>query len=73
MVEDWLCDNMLSSNADPKGDAKKIVEKLGSHKETYTHSKHIHIEECKNLGIAVKSLELSHYVMDTLQMCMQKN
>lgn len=57
MVEEWLCNNMLSENSDPKGDAKRIVEKLGSHKETYTHSKHIHIEECKQLGIVVNPLE----------------
>lgn len=57
MVEEWLCNNMLSANNDPRGDAKRIVEKLGSHKETYTHSKHIHIEECKQLGIAVNPLE----------------
>lgn len=57
MVAEWLCNNMLSANSDPKGDAKRIVEKLGSHKETYTHSKHIHIEECKQLGIVVNSLE----------------
>lgn len=57
MVENWLCTNMLSSNVDPKNDARKIVEKLGSHKETCTHSNHIHIAECRNLGIVVKPLE----------------
>lgn len=57
MVEDWLKSNMLSNNCDPAGDAKRIVETLGSHKETYTHSKHIHIEDCKELGIVVKPLE----------------
>ena len=40
-----------------QGTAKQIVDKLGSHEETFNHSKHIHFEECKNLGIIVTSLE----------------
>ena len=31
MVEDWLSTNMLRDHADPKADAHKIVETLGSH------------------------------------------
>lgn len=57
MVEGWLKSNMLSGNADSSADAKKIVDKLGSHKDTYTHSKHIHRKECQDLGIVVTPLE----------------
>ena len=57
MVIEWLCSNMLSGHDKPEDDAKRIVEKLGSHKETFTHAKHIHINECKELGIAVVPLE----------------
>jgi len=57
MVEKWLSSNMLSKEKSPKEKAKAIVKKLGSHKETYTHSKHIHIDECRELGIKVVSLE----------------
>ena len=57
MVEEWLSTNMLSDHPNPKADAHKIVEILGSHKETFTHSKHIHIEECASLGIKVTPLE----------------
>ncbi len=57
MVIQWLCSNMLSGHVKPEDDAKKIVEKLGSYKETFTHAKHIHINECKDLGIAVVPLE----------------
>ena len=48
---------MLSDHDSPEEDATKIVEKLGSHEETFTHAKHIHIDECRNLGIKVDSLE----------------
>ena len=52
-----LASNMLSGKNDPAGDAKKIIDKIGSHKNTYSHSRHIHIEECKNLGLCVTPLE----------------
>lgn len=57
MVTEWLCNNMLAGNADPDTDAKRIVEKLGSHEETFSHSRHIHIDECQRLGIKVLPLE----------------
>lgn len=57
MIVDWLTTNMLSNHKNPKDDATKIVSKLGSHKDTFTHSKHIHIDECRELGINVTPLE----------------
>ena len=57
MVVSWLVRNMLSDVDKPADAAKAIVEKLGSHKVTFTHSKHIHIDECKQLGLKVLELE----------------
>ena len=57
MVRQWLCDNMLADTDDPDTTAGAIVEKLSSHAETFTHSRHIHIDECKKLGIKVSLLE----------------
>ena len=57
MVKDWLCTNMLSDNPDSEKIADNIVKKLGSHEETFTHQKHIHIDECKSWGIKVIPLE----------------
>lgn len=57
MVEEWLCSNMFIKHEDPKADAKKIIDTLGSHKATFSHSKHIHMEECINLGLKVTALE----------------
>lgn len=57
MVQEWLRTNMLSDHADPTADAQKIVDKLGSHEETLTHAKHIHFDECVELGIKVVPLE----------------
>lgn len=57
MVKNWLVANMLDSEQDKEAISQKIIDKLGSHKETYTHSKHIHIDECIELGIKVVELE----------------
>ena len=57
MVGEWLSSNMLASEANPDASAKAITDVLGSHKATLTHSKHIHLDECKNLGIKVVALE----------------
>lgn len=57
MVTDWLCSNMLSDHDNPQEDAKKIVEKLSNHEETFTHAKHIHINDCQALGIKAIPLE----------------
>ncbi len=57
MVGEWLRTNMLSQENDCDAVAEKIVKTLGSHEKTFAHSKHIHIAECKNLGIKVVPLE----------------
>ena len=57
IVTEWLSSNMLSANECAIDDANRIVEKLGSHEETFTHEKHIHFDECKDLGLKVTRLE----------------
>lgn len=57
MVKNWLCSNMLSENINPEKDAKKILKTLSSHSKTFNHSRHIHYDECLELGIRVKLLE----------------
>lgn len=59
MVTEWLCDNMLSDEQDPEEKAKIIVDSLSSHETTFSHARHIHIDECERLGIHVKALEES--------------
>ena len=57
MVTDWLKTNMLSSEKDPELSAKNVVDALGSHKVTFNHAKHIHINDCLRLGLKVIPLE----------------
>lgn len=57
MVKNWLVRNMLCDVEKPEETAKTIVDKIGSHEITFTHSKHIHIDECREIGIKVTELE----------------
>ncbi|MBP3753560.1 MAG: serine protease [Lachnospiraceae bacterium] len=57
MVKTWLVGNMFDGELDADQKAENIVSQLGSHIVTSTHSRHIHIDECKNMGIKVKELE----------------
>lgn len=57
MVHSWLCENMLKDDSERDNTASHIVDILSSHKETFTHSKHIHYDDCIKLGIKVMLLE----------------
>lgn len=57
MVKEWLLKNMLSESAEADELACNIVDKLSSHAETYAHSRHIHFDECEELGLNVVRLE----------------
>lgn len=57
IVKQWLVENMFLGDADADQKAAKIVSQLSSHNATYSHSRHIHMEELKSLGVKVISLE----------------
>ena len=57
IVTKWLEINMFNGDKDPKMKAATVVEKLGSHDDTKTHARHIHIDEAKSFGLKIKSLE----------------
>ncbi len=57
IVKDWLIDNMFSSYDDKDVRADKVLETLSSHNKTFSHSRHIHIDELKALGLNIIELE----------------
>ena len=57
IVKEWLEDNMLKNQRESKKIAESIVKYLSSHKETKSHSRHIHIDECIKYKIVVTPLE----------------
>ncbi|RME57515.1 S49 family peptidase [Candidatus Parcubacteria bacterium] len=57
IVRGWLAECMFEMCDNPKSKASRVVEKLGDHSETHTHSRHIHVEDCEALGLCVRRLE----------------
>lgn len=57
MVRKWLEDNMFAEDENKRAKVQKILDSFSSHKNTKSHSKHIHIKECEELGIKLTQLE----------------
>ena len=57
MVTKWLKENMFKGILDSDPVVAKIVEFLSSHSKTYSHNRHIHIDELAHLGVKVCALE----------------
>lgn len=56
-VRKWLIENMFSEYPNAEEQAEKVVKKLSSHNVTYSHSRHIEVEELRELGVKIVSLE----------------
>lgn len=52
MAKDLLGNNnMFSGDEDAEAKAIRVVRALGSHSDTYSHSRHIHLKECADMGL----------------------
>lgn len=57
IVTDWLKTNMFKDDKNKDEIVSKIVSSLNNHEDTKTHSRHIHHEEAKEIGLKIKMLE----------------
>lgn len=57
MVKDWLSDNMFYGVRGKDVKIKRIVDFMSSHNDTYSHSKHIHMDKLLEIGLKVLALE----------------
>ncbi len=57
MVKTWLMENMFVDSESPDVDASRVVAYLSSHNNTYSHARHIHINDLKKIGVNVIPLE----------------
>jgi len=64
MVTDWLKDNMLFGDPNADSISKTIISELGSHANTYSHSRHIHIDKLKSIGLKILELESDSDLQD---------
>lgn len=57
MVDDWMRTCMFAGMPDAASRSKKILDELGDHALTLSHSRHISLKKAKDLGISVSPLE----------------
>lgn len=57
IVKTWLMENMFEAYDDKDERAQRVIETLSSHDKTFSHSRHIHIDELKKLGLNIIELE----------------
>lgn len=66
LVGEWLRTGMFSGDADADKKAAKVLEKLGSHKNTKTHDRHISAAEARRIGLKVTMLEKDQNLQDAV-------
>jgi hypothetical protein len=64
LVKEWLVQNMFNGEAQPELMAEKVVADLGSHALTLSHSRHIHADHLKGLGVKIMDMELDQELQD---------
>ncbi|MDD3375164.1 MAG: S49 family peptidase [Candidatus Omnitrophica bacterium] len=66
IVQKWLETNMFSDKPTCTEDAKKVVERFSSHKETKAHNRQIPSVDCKSVGLNIVDLEADSKLQDLL-------
>jgi len=64
MVRDWLDRNMLSTDPNKKTTIDKIILELGDHALNKSHSRHLSMQKCKNMGLKIIDLETDKKLQD---------
>lgn len=57
VVAKWLEKVMFCGDRNAKRKAENIVKNLSSHEEHKSHDRHIHMKECKDIGLKVTKME----------------
>lgn len=63
LVNDWLNDNMFENE---NFKTSKVIEHFSSHDNSKTHTRHISIQTCKDMGLKVVDLESDNKLQDLI-------
>lgn len=63
-VEQCLLDNMFSNDSDGAAKAKQIAKELSDLSKNKGHNKHLHLDDCRALGLKVEALEDDDQLQD---------
>ena len=66
MTSEWLSTGMFKRDDAKEEKIKRILEELGDHALTKSHSRHISVERCRNMGLHVLALEESHELQEAV-------
>ncbi|HQO52613.1 MAG: ATP-dependent Clp protease proteolytic subunit [Rubrivivax sp.] len=64
VVTEWLESGMFGGDPKAKAKAKKIVRELSNYSGMKNHGRHVHIDQCKKLGLKVTDLEADQQFQD---------
>lgn len=64
VVTDWLATGMFLGDPRAVTKAKRIVRELSDYKKMKTHGRHVHIDQCKSMGLKVIDLEADPTLQD---------
>jgi predicted amino acid-binding ACT domain protein len=64
VVTDWLTTGMFAGDARASAKAKRVDRELSDYKKMKTHGRHVHIDQCKQLGLKVLDLESDPMLQD---------
>jgi len=66
MVACWLESNMFSEYPDKKDKAKRVIQALGSHATTLSHSRHLDMTFLKGIGLKIVPMEDDQELQDRI-------
>lgn len=66
MVSLWLNTGMLKDDKEKSNKIEKILEELGDHSLTKSHSRHLSAEKCLNMGLKIESMENNQQLQDAI-------
>lgn len=62
----WLQDCMFKDSEEASEIAKNVIDKIASHKETKSHSRHLSAKKCKEIGLVIEDIEENQELQDAL-------
>lgn len=66
MVKKWLENNMFAQETRPKDCAQNVIDVLGNHSTTLSHSRHLHIDYLKGIGLKIEEMEKDQALQDLI-------
>ncbi len=66
MTKEWLRTGMFADEQKPQRKINRILKELGDHALTKSHSRHLPIERCREMGLRVRELETEQEFQDAV-------